>query len=138
GDRPLPNQEGPRGGCTEAGWPVGPTLTWGDRPLPNQEGPRSGCTEAGWPVGPTQKIDDLSAHVAQSAERVLGKDEVTSSILVVGSAQISRSHGWLERDHGWCKRHRRLAGRWAGVTQWLESRPSKPLVAGSNPVSRSS
>src|SRR6187200_336937 len=27
---------------------------------------------------------------------------------------------------------------WAGVTQWLESRPSKPLVAGSNPVSRSS
>jgi len=33
----------------------------------------------------------------------------------VGSAQISRSHGWLERDHGWCKRHRRLAGRWAGV-----------------------
>ena len=25
------------------------------------------------------------AHVAQSAERVLGKDEVTSSILVVGS-----------------------------------------------------
>ena len=52
------------------------------------------------------------AHVAQLVERVLGKDEVTSSILVVGS--------------------------WAGVTQWLESRPSKPLVAGSNPVSRSS
>ncbi len=26
-----------------------------------------------------------SAHVAQSVERVLGKDEVTSSILVVGS-----------------------------------------------------
>jgi hypothetical protein len=25
------------------------------------------------------------AHVAQSAERILGKDEVTSSILVVGS-----------------------------------------------------
>src|SRR5262245_8887263 len=52
------------------------------------------------------------AHVAQLVERVLGKDEVTSSILVVGS-------------------------RKAGVTQWLESRPSKPLVAGSNPVSRS-
>src|SRR5947208_16762847 len=29
------------------------------------------------------------------------------------------------------------ATRRAGVTQWLESRPSKPLVAGSNPVSRS-
>src|SRR5213594_2329096 len=54
----------------------------------------------------------IKAHVAQLVERVLGKDEVTSSILVVGS-------------------------RNAGVTQWLESRPSKPLVAGSNPVSRS-
>src|SRR5215831_17132990 len=53
----------------------------------------------------------LVAHVAQLVERVLGKDEVTSSILVVGSS--------------------------AGVTQRLESRPSKPLVAGSNPVSRS-
>jgi hypothetical protein len=28
-----------------------------------------------------------SAHVAQSAERVLGKDEVTSSTLVVGSTE---------------------------------------------------
>ena len=27
----------------------------------------------------------VNAHVAQLAERVLGKDEVTSSILVVGS-----------------------------------------------------
>ena len=61
----------------------------------------------------TRWHDDY-AHVAQSVERVLGKDEVTSSILVVGSRN------------------------WAGVTQWLESRPSKPLVAGSNPVSRSS
>jgi hypothetical protein len=30
----------------------------------------------------------ILAHVAQSAERVLGKDEVTSSILVVGSRTI--------------------------------------------------
>ena len=29
--------------------------------------------------------DGASAHVAQSVEHVLGKDEVTSSILVVGS-----------------------------------------------------
>jgi hypothetical protein len=29
----------------------------------------------------------VSAHVAQLAERVLGKDEVTSSILVVGSRE---------------------------------------------------
>jgi hypothetical protein len=28
----------------------------------------------------------ILAHVAQSVERVLGKDEVTSSILVVGSS----------------------------------------------------
>lgn len=27
----------------------------------------------------------LGAHVAQSVERILGKDEVTSSILVMGS-----------------------------------------------------
>ena len=33
-----------------------------------------------------EKIGDLSsAHVAQSVEHILGKDEVTSSILVVGS-----------------------------------------------------
>jgi hypothetical protein len=29
--------------------------------------------------------DESRAHVAQSVEHVLGKDEVTSSILVVGS-----------------------------------------------------
>ena len=33
--------------------------------------------------------DGNQAHVAQSAERVLGKDEVTSSILVVGSSSAS-------------------------------------------------
>jgi hypothetical protein len=35
-------------------------------------------------AGSEGQIQDF-AHVAQSAERVLGKDEVTSSILVVGS-----------------------------------------------------
>ena len=35
----------------------------------------------------------ISAHVAQLAERVLGKDEVTSSILVVGSIH----RGWEQR-----------------------------------------
>jgi hypothetical protein len=52
------------------------------------------------------------AHVAQSVEHVLGKDGVSSSILLVGSNRGSNS----------------------GV----ESQPSKLLVAGSNPVSRSS
>jgi hypothetical protein len=40
--------------------------------------------------------DQFHAHVAQSVERVLGKDEVTSSILVVGSttgAGIPRDEG---------------------------------------------
>jgi hypothetical protein len=32
------------------------------------------------------------AHVAQLAEHVLGKDEVISSILIVGSRQQDRSH----------------------------------------------
>jgi hypothetical protein len=31
-----------------------------------------------------------NAHVAQSVEHVLGKDEVTSSILVVGSSDVRR------------------------------------------------
>ena len=34
----------------------------------------------------------MSAHLAQMVERVLGKDEVTSSILVVGSKQVSRKY----------------------------------------------
>ena len=34
---------------------------------------------------PISDLTDGSAHVAQSVEHVLGKDEVTSSILVVGS-----------------------------------------------------
>ena len=34
-----------------------------------------------------EKIDLASAHVAQMVERVLGKDEVISSILIMGSIQ---------------------------------------------------
>ena len=37
------------------------------------------------PVHCGDRLARRSAHVAQLAERVLGKDEVTSSILVVGS-----------------------------------------------------
>ena len=33
------------------------------------------------------------AHVAQLVEHVLGKDEVTSSILVVGSTGVRRERG---------------------------------------------
>jgi hypothetical protein len=38
-------------------------------------------------------VGAILAHVAQLAERVLGKDEVTSSILVVGSIH----RGWEHR-----------------------------------------
>ena len=55
------------------------------------------------------------AWVAQTVERVLGKDEVTGSIPVPGS---------------------RIAGGCGGNSA-VESRPSKPMVAGSNPVPRS-
>ena len=43
-----------------------------------------------WGERPTLSKSNL-AHVAQSVERVLGKDEVTSSILVVGSLGGSNS-----------------------------------------------
>ena len=33
-------------------------------------------------------INNMLAHVAQSVEHILGKDEVTSSILVVGSITV--------------------------------------------------
>ncbi len=55
------------------------------------------------------------AWVAQMAERVLGKDEVTGSIPVPGSSPIGTGGG----------------------NSAVESRPSKPMVAGSNPVPRS-
>jgi hypothetical protein len=44
---------------------------------------------------------NAEADVAQLAERVLGKDEVTSSILVIGSSLRSRasraSFGWASQ-----------------------------------------
>ena len=58
----------------------------------------------------------MPAHVAQLVEHVLGKDGVSSSNLLVGS--ISQ-------------------GSYRGSNSGVESQPSKLLVAGSNPVSRS-
>ena len=57
-------------------------------------------------------LDRGEAHVAQSVEHVLGKDGVSSSNLLVGS-------------------------NFCGSNSGVESQPSKLLVAGSNPVSRS-
>ena len=46
-------------------------------------------------VARVEKVARAKADVAQLAERVLGKDEVTSSILVIGSnlRSLSASHG---------------------------------------------
>ena len=44
--------------------------------------------DAGRTCPPKRSEGGYPAHVAQSVERVLGKDEVTSSILVVGSREI--------------------------------------------------
>ena len=38
------------------------------------------------------QIQAIEADVAQSVERILGKDEVTSSILVIGSVFFSASN----------------------------------------------
>ncbi len=59
------------------------------------------------------------AHVAQLVEHVLGKDGVSSSNLLVGSS------------------FSRPVALFCGSNSGVESQPSKLLVAGSNPVSRS-
>ena len=51
----MPFKEAPKG-CTNYGWPVGPTLKkcGGTGQCPFKEAPK-GCTNYGWPVGPTVK-----------------------------------------------------------------------------------
>ena len=51
-------------------------------------------------------VDRISAHVAQSVEHILGKDEVTSSILVVGSisARVNRMRNNITLACTECKR----------------------------------
>ncbi len=60
------------------------------------------------------------AWVAQLVERVLGKDEVTGSIPVPGSSGLCLD--FVEQGGG---------------NSTVESRSSKAMVAGSNPVPRS-
>ena len=62
------------------------------------------------------------AHVAQSVEHVLGKDGVSSSNLLVGSRKLVGTQTFIGTR---------------GSNSGVESQPSKLLVAGSNPVSRS-
>jgi hypothetical protein len=40
------------------------------------------------------EVSGAKADVAQLAEHVLGKDEVTSSILVIGSIRTHQRFGW--------------------------------------------
>ena len=70
--------------------------------------------------------DWFGAWVAQMAERVLGKDEVTGSIPVPGSS-------FHRTDDGGPRWSAEASGGNSGV----ESLPSKQMVAGSNPVPRS-
>jgi hypothetical protein len=64
--------------------------------LASQEGSQSRY-EIGRLIG--RSADGAKADVAQLAERVLGKDEVTSSILVIGSNL--RSRGFAPASYGW-------------------------------------
>ena len=43
-------------------------------------------------------ISVVSAHVAQSVEHILGKDEVTGSIPVMGSIRVMR-YGPMRKEH---------------------------------------
>ena len=47
-----------------------------------------------------EKLIDFGAHVAQSVERILGKDEVTSSILVMGSIKSCYKTKIIRSNHG--------------------------------------
>ena len=59
--------------------------------------------------GPRVRHERRRADVAQLAERVLGKDEVTSSILVIGSssstAQVTTFHQHERAQNQWQKRN---------------------------------
>ena len=69
------------------------------------------------------------AHVAQSAEHVLGKDEVTGSIPVPGSRfSGSEWRGGSTKE---------FLEETSGGNSTVESHSSKVMVAGSNPVPRS-
>ena len=77
------------------------------------------CYGGSNPSLPTTLGFRQQAHVAQLVEHVLGKDGVSSSNLLVGSISAAP------------------IAFFRGSNSGVESQPSKLLVAGSNPVSRS-
>src|ERR1700739_1977676 len=83
------------------------------------------------------------ADVAQLVEHSLGKGEVTSSILVISSRVLSAL--WAVHSEQRTRRRTDCSLTTAhcplfsgGSKSVVESQPSKLLVAGSSPVSRSS
>ena len=84
------------------------------------------------------------ADVAQLVEHSLGKGEVTSSILVIGSMEVKWEGSGRARLSRAAECHQNKAAlaaeasRKGGSNSVVESQPSKLLVAGSIPVSRSS
>jgi hypothetical protein len=75
------------------------------------------------------------ADVAQLAERVLGKDEVTSSILVIGSIRRSRSrakeahHSWLETrsERGWADGDSDASYGWR-ASRWRPTKANREIT----------
>jgi hypothetical protein len=94
----------------QAGWGEFPIIT----PSHSDSDNGTARTVRFWPRALFSRTGSR-AWVAQLVERVLGKDEVTGSIPVPGSSAIAMGGG----------------------NSAVESRPSKPMVAGSNPVPRS-
>ena len=83
-------------------------------------------------------VAEARADVAQLVEHSLGKGEVTSSILVIGS-RVSGTRREPEDGFGrFGFGEERIANSgFCGSNSVVESQPSKLLVAGSIPVSRS-
>jgi hypothetical protein len=82
------------------------------------------------------------ADVAQLVEHSLGKGEVISSILIIGSrssgaVRASAKAGARSRNPERSGRRDLAVSRLSGSNSVVESQPSKLLVAGSIPVSRS-
>jgi hypothetical protein len=94
----------------------------------------SGNPRAGFPNSSAAGGNTVhGAHVAQLVEHVLGKDGVSSSNLLVGSnmPQGNPVAGFPRTPSAPLIHHNR------GSNSVVESQPSKLLVAGSSPVSRS-
>ena len=94
--------------------------------LSRTESPTATDVGTTWPKLTTERPEEREADVAQLAERVLGKDEVTSSILVIGSTLRSRM-----RREGCPLQIRARSGerRWADSNEERQATDVKPREA---------